>query len=150
MKLFIINKSRSIKSQIFLRQVAGKTLGEFMVNYAYDHRDKFHWILMHPGELYEHEGSVFRAVYTGIDTEKKPNELSISVGFRKNNRACKNKWVQYASRAEQTPALRDGTLADVQPERRGAWQRNVNAGKKNSGINDDVVDSGSTIIYYRR
>ena len=60
--------------------------------------------------------------YTGIDATRNPSGLSISIGFRKYDRDGNNRWMQYATRAEQTPALPYGTLANVPSERREAWQ----------------------------
>jgi hypothetical protein len=45
----------------FLQQWAGGeekgyTLSELMTQYAYEHRDLFHWVVMRNGEWYEHEG----------------------------------------------------------------------------------------------
>jgi hypothetical protein len=75
-------------------------------------------------------GSVFHAVYTGVDTSVNPSGIGVSVGFRRTDAEGKKRWLQYATRAQSTPVAKDGTLSAVDKARESGWRKLMNPKKK--------------------
>jgi hypothetical protein len=75
-------------------------------------------------------GSVFHAVYTGVDTSVNPSGIGVSVGFRRTDEEGKKRWLQYATRGQSTPVAKDGTLSAVDKAREAGWRKLMNPKKK--------------------